>query len=82
MEKCEKHRKNLDKDQLLSNKAIKLVSKKTKVLRWILKQTTLVFHDKHFCQIWQIFEWISTPCYCMLIIWWSIHNLASIGNIK
>ena len=25
----------------------------------------LVFHDTHFCQIWQIFKWISTLCHCM-----------------
>ena len=28
----------------------------------------LVFHDTHswqICQIWQIFKWISTPCYCV-----------------
>ena len=34
-----------------------------------LTTNILVFHDKHFCQIWQIwqiFKWISTPYYCCI----------------
>ena len=30
-----------------------------------LKFSILVFHETYFCQIWQIFKWISASCYCM-----------------
>ena len=30
-----------------------------------IKLNILVFHDTHFCQIWQMLRWLSTPCFCM-----------------
>ena len=26
--------------------------------------SNILYHDEHFCHIWQIYRWISTPCIC------------------